>query len=68
MVITGHVVKRAETLLISGFKVVDEDGCCVGVVSLSDVAQTDTRALAGHVLYEITRREARPTLPGATAP
>jgi CBS domain-containing protein len=37
--------------------VVDEDGHCVGVISLSDVAQADTRALAGHVLYEISQRE-----------
>jgi CBS domain-containing protein len=40
--------------------VADEDGCCAGVISLSDIAQADTRALAGHVLYEITQREARP--------
>ena len=40
--------------------VADEDGGCAGVISLSDVAQADTRALAGHVLYEITQREARP--------
>ena len=43
--------------------VADEDGCCAGVISLSDVAQADTRALAGHVLYEITQREARPIPP-----
>lgn len=43
--------------------VADEDGGCVGVISLSDVAQVDTRAFAGHVLYEITQREARPRLP-----
>jgi CBS domain-containing protein len=40
--------------------VADEDGGCAGVISLSDIAQADTRALAGHVLYEITQREARP--------
>ena len=40
--------------------VADEDGCCAGVISLSDIAQADTRALAGHLLYEITQREARP--------
>jgi CBS domain-containing protein len=43
--------------------VVDEDGHCAGVISLSDVAQTETRALAGHVLYEITQREVAPPRP-----
>jgi CBS domain-containing protein len=43
--------------------VVDEDGHCAGVISLSDIAQTDTRALAGHVLYEITQREVAPPRP-----
>jgi len=43
--------------------VVDEDGHCAGVISLSDVAQADTRALAGHVLYEITQREVSPPRP-----
>lgn len=43
--------------------VVDGDGFCVGVISLSDVAQVDTRAFAGHVLYEITQREVAPRLP-----
>ena len=52
--------RRMAAVRKSRLVVVDEDGCCVGVISLSDVAQADTRALAGHVLYEITQREARP--------
>jgi hypothetical protein len=43
--------------------VADEDGYCVGVISLSDIAQVDTRPFVGHVLYEITQREAQPRLP-----
>ena len=35
--------------------VVDDAGRCVGVISLSDVVQADTRAHAGHVLYEVTQ-------------
>jgi CBS domain-containing protein len=41
--------------------VVDEDGCCAGVISLSDVARADSRPLAGHLLYEITQRQERPS-------
>ena len=41
--------------------VVDDRRRCVGVISLSDVAQADSRPLAGHVLYEVTqRRTGRP--------
>jgi hypothetical protein len=28
-----------------------------GVISLSDIAEADSRPLAGHVLYEVTWRE-----------
>jgi CBS domain-containing protein len=38
--------------------VVDGEGRCVGVISLSDVAQSESRAQAGNVLYAVTRREA----------
>jgi CBS domain-containing protein len=38
--------------------VVDDEGHCVGVISLSDVAQADTRSRAGGVLRAVTRREA----------
>ena len=52
--------------------VVDDTGRCVGVISLSDVAQADTRAHAGHVLYEVVQgtRRARcaPSVPPAPAP
>ena len=44
--------------------VVDDAKHCVGVISLSDVAQADNRTHAGHVLYEVTQRKpARPPLP-----
>ena len=55
--------RRMAEVRKSRLVVVDEDGRAVGVISLSDVAQSDTRALAGHVLYEITRREAAPPPP-----
>jgi CBS domain-containing protein len=38
--------------------VIDDDGHCVGVISLSDIAQADTRIRAGGVLRAVTRREA----------
>jgi CBS domain-containing protein len=38
--------------------VIDEEGRCVGVISLSDVAQADSRSRAGTVLREVTTREA----------
>jgi CBS domain-containing protein len=38
--------------------VTDEEGRCVGVISLSDIAQADTRSRAGGVLRAVTRREA----------
>ncbi len=36
--------------------VVDDRHRCVGVISLSDIAQADSRPLAGHLLYEVTQR------------
>ena len=38
--------------------VTDGGGRCVGVISLSDVAQADTRSRSGGVLRAVTRREA----------
>ena len=38
--------------------VADDEGHCVGVISLSDVAQADSRHRAGAVLRAVTRREA----------
>jgi CBS domain-containing protein len=49
--------RRMAELRKSRLVVVDEDGHGVAVISLSDVAQADSRPLAGHVLYEISRRE-----------
>jgi CBS domain-containing protein len=49
--------RRMAEVRKSRLVVVDEDGCCAGVLSLSDIAQVDSRPVAGHVLYEITRRE-----------
>jgi CBS domain-containing protein len=38
--------------------VADDQGRCIGVISLSDVAQADSRDRAGGVLRAVTRREA----------
>ncbi len=38
--------------------VVDEKGSCLGVISLSDIAQAENQRRAGEVLREVTRREA----------
>jgi CBS domain-containing protein len=45
--------------------VVDDRGRCVGVISLSDVAQADSRARAGQVLHEVTHRETVELVPTA---
>jgi CBS domain-containing protein len=54
-------LREAERKMSSARKsrlvVADEDGHCVGVISLSDVAQADSRR-AGGVLRAVTRREA----------
>lgn len=49
--------KMAETRK-SRLVVTDDAGRCVGVISLSDVAQADSRSRAGSVLRAVTRREA----------
>ena len=38
--------------------VADDEGRCVGVISLSDIAQADSRSRAGGVLRAVVRREA----------
>jgi len=50
--------RRMAAVKRSRLVVVDEAGRCVGVISLSDIAQADSRAQAGHVLYEVTQRRA----------
>jgi len=37
--------------------VMDDDGSCAGVISLSDIAHADSLARAGQVLSAVTRRE-----------
>ena len=54
--------RRMAEVKRSRLVVVDDEGRCVGVISLSDIAQADTRAHAGHVLYEVTQRRARATV------
>jgi CBS domain-containing protein len=49
---------RMSSLRKSRLVVADDEGCCVGVISLSDVAQADSRSRAGGVLRSVTRREA----------
>jgi CBS domain-containing protein len=56
--------RRMAEVKRSRLVVVDDARHCVGVISLSDVAQSDNRIHAGHVLYEVTQRKAaRPPLP-----
>lgn len=56
--------RRMAEVKRSRLVVVDDARRCVGVISLSDVAQSDSRSQAGHVLYEVTQRKtARPLLP-----
>ena len=38
--------------------VIDEHGACVGVISLSDIAQAEDTVRSGRLLREVTRREA----------
>jgi CBS-domain-containing membrane protein len=55
-------LKEAEGKMSSARKsrlvVADDEGHCVGVISLSDIAQADSRRRAGGVLRAVTRREA----------
>jgi CBS domain-containing protein len=55
--------RRMAEVKRSRLVVVDEGGRCIGVVSLSDIAQADSRAQAGHLLYELTQRQAAATAP-----
>jgi CBS domain-containing protein len=42
---------------VSRLVVIDAQGRCIGVISLSDIAQAESRARAGRVLYSVTLRE-----------
>jgi CBS domain-containing protein len=42
---------------VSRLAVVDGQGHCVGVISLSDIAEAESRARAGQLLYSVTRRQ-----------
>ncbi|HEY7410549.1 MAG TPA: CBS domain-containing protein [Vicinamibacteria bacterium] len=37
--------------------VIDAEGRCIGVISLSDIAQAENRARTGKLLFAVTRRE-----------
>lgn len=60
----GDDLEVAEAHMASAMKsrlvVVDADGSCVGVISLTDIAQADTGSRAGKVLRAVTRRESAP--------
>jgi adenylylsulfate kinase len=58
---------RMAVLRKSRLVVVDDFGRCLGVISLSDIAQADSRSHAADVLYAVTRREARSALRPAAA-
>lgn len=51
----------AEKAMTDGKKsripLVDEEGACMGVVSLADIAQMDSRWRAGKVFQKVTQRE-----------
>jgi CBS domain-containing protein len=49
--------RRMAEIKRSRLVVVDEEGRCVGVISISDIARADSRAQAGHVLYAISQRQ-----------
>lgn len=57
-------VRRAEELMglyrVSRVLCVGEDGALAGVISLSDIAQHETPALAAQTLKEVTARETPP--------
>ena len=59
--------ERMATLRKSRLVVVDDFGRCLGVISLSDVAQADSRSHAGDVLYAVTQREAKSAVRPAAA-
>ena len=40
--------------------VTDEEGCLLGVISLSDIAQIEGASRASQTMRQITDREARP--------
>jgi CBS domain-containing protein len=44
----------------SRIPLVNEAGICTGVISLSDIAQSDSRWRAGKVFQEVTKRESSP--------
>ena len=49
---------KMSTTRKSRLVVADDEGRCLGVISLSDVAQADAPSRAGNVLRAVTRREA----------
>lgn len=57
-------IRRAEQLMgkhrKSRIMCVDDDGVLVGVISLSDIAQSENGAQAMRTMRQITEREARP--------
>jgi CBS domain-containing protein len=42
---------------------VTESGMCVGVISLADISQHESRKRAGEILRAVTRRETKPEVP-----
>jgi CBS domain-containing protein len=57
--------RRMAEVRRSRLVVVDSAGRCIGVISVSDIAQADSRAQAGHLLYELTQSRAAATAPRA---
>jgi CBS domain-containing protein len=51
--------RKMSNVQLSRLVVADDEGRCLGVISLSDLAQADSRRRAGMVLRAVTRRESR---------
>jgi CBS domain-containing protein len=54
-------IEDAESAMANSRKaripLVNDSGVCIGVLSLSDIAQTDSRWRSGKILQKVTRRE-----------
>jgi CBS domain-containing protein len=57
------VISTMEDHQIRRLPVVDEDGCCTGIISQADVAAVEPARKTGEMLSEISRDEGRPSRP-----
>jgi CBS domain-containing protein len=57
-----EVLSAMEQHQIRRLPVVDEDGCCTGIIAQADIARTSRDGDVGHVVREVSR-EAKPVMP-----